>query len=354
MITLSNHTSFQDGIFSMYENLKERFNVYTISLANSDYPASGDSHNLYVDAPLKPGITKKTFDLYSLHQMMKKIKKVSADVIYFESLHVWNYPVVIYCKIKKIKIAHTINDVIPHEGDNNRGISDFLNKMTTIFSDYIVMRSADGLEKAKAKFSKQSSKMRKVDIWYSFPPYRGPVGRSVLFFGRMNKYKGLNKLCELIKMTPDVNYIVAGKADDTVDNELRELKKFNNVVIDERRIPYPQMHDYFYNSCCVVLPYETATQSGVVIDGYKHSRPSIAFDVGAISDEIEDGISGYVIEPGNVIDMADKIRKVVSMSDEKLESLCKQSYYYGLDNYSAKSKEKEFLTAIGIQNEKEV
>ena len=52
--------------------------------------------------------------------------------------------------------------------------------------------------------------------------------------------------------------------------------------------------------------------------------------------------------------MADKIRKVVSMSDEKLESLCKQSYYYGLDNYSAKSKEKEFLTAIGIQNEKEV
>ena len=47
MVTMSEHTSFQDGVFSMYENLKDRYKVTTLTMKNSDYPAPRNRDNLY-------------------------------------------------------------------------------------------------------------------------------------------------------------------------------------------------------------------------------------------------------------------------------------------------------------------
>ena len=77
MVTMSDHTSFQDGVFSMYENLKDRYKVTTLTMKNSDYPAPNDVNNLFIDAPKRPGITKDTFNLARLHQMMRILCKVS-------------------------------------------------------------------------------------------------------------------------------------------------------------------------------------------------------------------------------------------------------------------------------------
>lgn len=49
MVTMSDHTSFQDGVFSMYENLKDRYKVTTLTIKNSDYPAPRNSDNLFID-----------------------------------------------------------------------------------------------------------------------------------------------------------------------------------------------------------------------------------------------------------------------------------------------------------------
>ena len=48
MVTMSDHTSFQDGVFSMYENLKDRYKVTTLTIKNSDYPAPRNSDNLFI------------------------------------------------------------------------------------------------------------------------------------------------------------------------------------------------------------------------------------------------------------------------------------------------------------------
>lgn len=349
MVTLSNHTCFQDGIFSMYDELKDRYNVYTLSLSESDYPSPKEKNNFYVDAPKKPGITKGTFNLIKLHRMIKIIRKIHADVVYFESSHLWNYPIVLHCKAEHISIAHTINDVIPHMGDSNRGISDFLNRLTCVFSDHVVMRSADGLAKAKKRFPNYQSKMNKVDLWYSFPEYRGVQNRTVLFFGKIKRYKGIDKLLELIQKTPDIQYVVAGKADKTVAETVLKIRQLPNADVIEGVIPHSKMHEFFYNACCVVLPYETATQSGVIIDAYKHSRPAVAFNVGAIGEEIQNGITGFTIAPGDVDALASCIKRIVSMPHVQLEQLCHNAYSYGVDHFSAHSKENEFLTAIGLQ-----
>ena len=349
MVTMSNHTSFQDGVFSMYENLKGRYKVTTLTMKDSDYPAPNDVNNLFIDAPKRPGITKDTFNLIRLHQMMKMVRKADFDVVYFESFHVWNYPIMLYCKKKHIPMAHAINDVVPHEGDSMVKLKDWLNELTVFFSDRVILRSADGLNNAIRRFPKYKEKMRKVDLWYSFPQYCAPKGNNVLFFGRMNRYKGIDYLLELVKRTPDVQYVIAGKADESVGDTVKELRKMSNVKLDEGVIPYGKMHDYFYNAICTVLPYETATQSGVVLDAYKHSRPAVAFDVGALGEQIDDGVTGYLAKPGDVGQLETQLRKIIDMPNEQYEQMCMKSYQKGLDAYSAKSREKEFLSAIGLE-----
>lgn len=349
MVTMSDHTSFQDGVFSMYENLKGRYEITTLTMKNSDYPAPNDKNNLFIDAPKRPGITKDTFNLYRLHQMMNMIRKTDFDTVYFESFHVWNYPIMLYCKRKHIPIAHAINDVIPHEGDSMVRLKDWLNELTVILSDEVILRSANGLKNAIQRFPSYKEKMCKVDLWYSFPAYCPPKGKTVLFFGRLNRYKGIDYLLELIKRTPDIQYVIAGKADDSVNDALNALKEMSNVKLDEGVIPYSKMHDYFYNAVCTILPYQTATQSGVILDAYKHSRPAVAFDVGALGEQIDDGITGYLANPGDVMQLEIQLRKMINMPHEQYERMCKNAYQKGLEEYSAKSREKEFLSAIGIE-----
>lgn len=349
MITLSNHTSFQDGVFSMYENLKRRYEVSTLTIAESSYPVSRDKNNYFVDAPLRPGITKGTFNFKKIHRMMKIIRKADFDTVYFESFHIWNYPIIVYLKMHGIKYSHAINDVIPHEGDPHAKINGMINRLTAKLANRIILRSSDGLNNAEKRYPQYKDKLHKVDLWYSFPPYCDPKGGCVLFFGRMNRYKGIDYLLELVKRTPDIQYVIAGKADDSVGNTVEELRKMPNVKLDEGVIPYSKMHDYFYNAVCTILPYETATQSGVVLDAYKHSRPAVAFAVGALGEQIEDGVTGYLANPGDVEQLETQLRKIIDMPKKQYEQMCRKSYQKGLNEYSAKSKEGEFLSAIGVE-----
>ena len=109
------------------------------------------------------------------------------------------------------------------------------------------------------------------------------------------------------------------------------------------------MKALFHIARCMILPYETATQSGVVLDAYKHSRPAVAFDVGALGEQIDDGVTGYLAKHGDVGQLETQLRKIIDMPREQYEQMCKQSYQKGLDAYSAKSREIEFLNAIGVE-----
>ena len=88
---------------------------------------------------------------------------------------------------------------------------------------------------------------------------------------------------------------------------------------------------------------------GPWFDAYKHSRPAVAFDVGALGEQIDDGVTGYLAKPGDVGQLETQLRKIIDMPNEQYEQMCMKSYQKGLDAYSAKSREREFLSAIGVE-----
>lgn len=74
-----------------------------------------------------------------------------------------------------------------------------INGLTAKLADRIILRSSDGLNNAEKLYPKYKNKLHKVDLWYSFPQYCPPKGNTILFFGRMNRYKGIDCLLELVK-----------------------------------------------------------------------------------------------------------------------------------------------------------
>ena len=347
MVTLSRHASFQDGVFSMYHQLKDRYKVWTITRKNDDYPAPHEENNYFIEAPENPGFSKETLNFGEWSRMMKLIKKRKPDIVYIESFHVWNYPIMLYCKRRGITLANSLNDVVLHSGDSHIGIKKILNASQVKLADRLVMRSKNGLENAQRMYPKYKDKMYRTDLWYTFPEYCPPRGDYILFFGRMNKYKGIENLYELIKMTPELNYVVAGKADDSDLEIIAKIESLPNVKLENRIIPYNDMHDYFYNARCIVLPYKSATQSGVILDSSKHSRPVVAFLVGALGEQVIDGKTGLLVEPENVQQLADKVRSIMAMGDNEYETMCRNAYEFGLKEYSAQGQEENFLRSIG-------
>lgn len=134
----------------------------------------------------------------------------------------------------------------------------------------------------------------------------GQEERILLFFGFVREYKGLKYL---LRAMPTI-----GREDERVqlwivgefgsDKEeylklIRELGIENKVKVQDAYTPDREVEKYFAAADLVALPYISATQSGIVQIAYGFKKPVVVTDVGGLPDVVEDGKTGYVVEPGN-------------------------------------------------------
>lgn len=135
--------------------------------------------------------------------------------------------------------------------------------------------------------------------------------KMVLFFGRIWKYKGLEyfiKAANLVMETiRDAKFVIAGQGDDIRDYDQFFTKGKSNFVIKNYRIPMEEAGEIYQQSAIVVLPYIEATQSGIIPVAYAYGKPVIASRVGAIPEIVDDGVTGFLVDPMNEYQIAEKI-----------------------------------------------
>jgi glycosyltransferase involved in cell wall biosynthesis len=146
-----------------------------------------------------------------------------------------------------------------------------------------------------------------------------PTVRVVLFFGQIDEYKGIETLIDaaaiLVQKDPSIILIVAGKPKRQSDYVLKlktQVEKSipeKNVMLQLHFIPENEVETYFSAADCVVLPYKNIFQSGVLFLAYRFGVPIIATDVGSFSEDIIDGVTGFICKPNNAEDMAAQLRK---------------------------------------------
>ncbi len=139
-----------------------------------------------------------------------------------------------------------------------------------------------------------------------------------LFFGLIREYKGLDMLFDAWAQlksrgeTKGRKLIVAGEFYTSPEPYLKQIEELgiaDDILLHTKFIPDSQVAKYFCAADFVILPYHTATQSGVTQIAYNFCTPLIVTNVGGLPEIVTDGKVGYVTEPNseNIADAMENI-----------------------------------------------
>jgi len=144
--------------------------------------------------------------------------------------------------------------------------------------------------------------------------------KTILFFGRITPYKGLEYLITAFKQIVhgqrDYRLIIAGKPEEASGEYLRAIReasrehvRSNRIVLNAQFIPDEDTEIYFKAVDVLVLPYRAVYQSGVLFLAYSFGLPVITADVGSLKDDIVEGCTGFIFRPEDPNDLAAAIER---------------------------------------------
>jgi glycosyltransferase involved in cell wall biosynthesis len=142
-----------------------------------------------------------------------------------------------------------------------------------------------------------------------------PTGDVVLFFGYVRRYKGLDTLLEAwpaVRARREATLLVAGEFyEDAAPYRALALKAGGEpgVRMLERYLPDEDVEAAFKAADVVVLPYRSATQSGVTHVAYALGLPVITTRVGGLAETVRPGVTGLVVPPADPAALADAIAR---------------------------------------------
>jgi len=126
----------------------------------------------------------------------------------------------------------------------------------------------------------------------------------LLFFGLIRKYKGLDILINAMEKIntelEDYTLLIVGECYENKGKYTNLIKKAgitDNVQCHYYFVPDNEVGKYFSASDVVVLPYKTASQSGIVQIAYHFNTPVIVSNVGGLPEIVDEGKTGYCVEP---------------------------------------------------------
>lgn len=123
------------------------------------------------------------------------------------------------------------------------------------------------------------------------------VRPTVLYVGRLRRYKGVRKLVDafaVVRRTiPDARLVIAGTGDD--EAALRDYARDVPNVEFAGRVDEARKRELFQEAWALGMPSTIEGWGIVVIEAARCGTPSVAYDVPGLRDCIRDGETGYVV-----------------------------------------------------------
>ncbi|MEA5602598.1 glycosyltransferase family 4 protein [Nostoc sp. UHCC 0252] len=262
-------------------------------------------------------------NLLSMNSMIRIIKDIQPDILHVQETNDPWYDWTLLLN-KMPPLVTTIHDVFRHPGDNMPVFgSEYTRRISFYRSQQLIVHT---------------NQLRKILIeQFRIPPDRvnvvphGELGSlyqrrgsqslqtrepyTLLFFGRIFPYKGLQYLLEAMPLIaeciPEVKLIIAGKGEN--------IKHYFPNGYDEKRyeiindfIPLEEVCNLFQRSTITVLPYIEASQSGVAALSYGMGTLVVASDIGGLSEIVQHKKDGLLVPPCDVRSLADAIISLLS------------------------------------------
>ncbi len=230
-------------------------------------------------------------------------------------------------QLGKTKVISILDNVIPHE---KRPFDRALTRYFLSGSDgYVVLSSSVGEDLIKLKPDSHFKVIphplynhfgRRVERELSIDRLSLEKSkRNILFFGLIREYKGLDILIDAFSLLDDsYQLIIAGEpygSFERYSSQIANSPAKERIKLFTRYIPDNEVPLFFSSADVVVLPYRSATQSGISAISYHFGVPIITTNVGGLKEIIEKQGTGIVVDSPESSAIAAGIREFFEGGD---------------------------------------
>lgn len=168
----------------------------------------------------------------------------------------------------------------------------------------------------------------------------GPKKTQILFLGELGKRKGCFDIPEICRKAAEKGghapVIMAG------DGELAEVKKAFEVCRLSESVSFPgwvrgeEKEKLLRESGIFLFPSYFEGMPVVILEAMAYKMAIVTTNVGGIPELIEDGVSGFLCEPGDVDGLSDRLSEIL-LDEKKRKRLGEAAYRRAVDNYGMDS-----------------
>jgi glycosyltransferase involved in cell wall biosynthesis len=147
-----------------------------------------------------------------------------------------------------------------------------------------------------------------------------PWEKTVLFFGSLRPYKGIEHLVAAFQKIADrdahYRLVIAGEPRKECENYLHDIRERiaahpsrAQVITKMQYIPDSETELYFKAADLLALPYVQVFQSGVLFLAYGFGLPVVAADISSFRDDVVHGQTGFLYDPADPSALGRTIRE---------------------------------------------
>lgn len=260
---------------------------------------------------------KQTLVFFRLKRIIDLVLQEKPDALVFPMFHVWS-PVLQFF-LRRIPTVIFVHDVVPHP-DLQGKVFGWLENFSIAQADRCVVLSPQLQE----PLVERGCPVARVDVLTLGPllsqaaldPAASEIP-TLLFFGRIVPYKGIEILLEAyrqLRQGRSARLLLAGEGD--LSPYASALAGLPDVEIINRWIGEQEIAEIFSRAHLVVLPYTSASQSGVIPVAASLGLPVLATRTGGIPGQLEHGKTGWLVEPGSAPALLDGMRHLLQQPEE--------------------------------------
>lgn len=255
-----------------------------------------------------------------------KAKKYIGNIHYDICLVLSSHPanLIIYHWIDLNKTCIYVHDHHPHSGVST---ADFISQKLNNYFAYnkcrkvIVACNFIKQDILKRNLMQDASKIEICELGLldnlCFPTKELIENIDVLFFGRIEYYKGLDILVKVAEQLNGVKFVIAGKG------SLKNVSGIKKLPINcshiNRYIPDAELAELIQRSKIVILPYRDATGTQTIQSVFYYKKAIIATNVGCFPEYITNGIDGIIIEPENKFQLSNAIQELMENENKRIQ-----------------------------------
>jgi glycosyltransferase involved in cell wall biosynthesis len=250
-----------------------------------------------------------------------QVRRFKPDVVHAQEVTKDYLVAALLCLKPFYPLVLTVHDPLPHSGEDAKAIvgsrHQLYHKLLRALADRAITHG-EGLRAELCRVRPGLAGRVAVIPHGPLGPLAGPDGEPeqncLLFFGRINVYKGLRyfvEACLLLRARGlPLRAVIAGRGADLEPNR-GAIEANDCFELHDRYVPRAAVNELFGRAQLVVMPYIDATQSGVAAMAMGFGRPVVATRVGSIPEMVADGVSGVLVPPRDAAALADAIEALL-------------------------------------------